>query len=296
MGWKYTRNGKRMKKLKIISWNINGRAGFGNYIIPVKPIMDTIIKQIPDVIVLTEFISVACGFQDLKYSLSELGYRVDISPYQVNTNGILIAYKKEYISNIINVKSLREPNFLYTQITVNEKELVIAGVRITTSNDWSDRKSQFEQVVKELKIVYSNNVDFILAGDFNNGNIQFESNLNHEYTNQRKKYNYQMIWKIIEHTEKWALITPDQGGQYVGGKFSIVTRSNDDMKLYHTKDDHIISTFSKDEFYIVDYSFDFVTKENGYGELKPTDYLSHLHTLPDHAVLIAEINFSKRIK
>lgn len=276
-----------MEKLKFMCWNINGRAGFGNYSIPVKIILDVIIQQKPHIIVLTEFISVANGCIDLKNSLNDLGYCVDVSPYQVNNNGILIAYKKEYKQETQKIKSLYEPNFMCTQIKLDKKKLVIAGIRIIPTDNWSDRKIQLKKFFNELNEMPTD-LDFIAAGDFNNGNIQFECNKNFDYPNcNRSYYNYQMIWRDVENN-KWSLITPDQGGPYKGGKYSIITK--DGEKKYHTKDDHIISSLSKDKFKNVDYNFDFVCEANGYGKLKSDDYLSDLIGLPDHAILISEIN------
>lgn len=37
------------------------------------------------------------------------------------------------------------------------------------------------------------------------------------------------------------------------------------------------------------YSWDFVSEKNGYGNLKPEDYKSHLVGLPDHAILSATV-------
>ena len=136
------------------------------------------------------------------------------------------------------------------------------------------------------------NKRFKMLLDANNGNIQFENDKEFKYPegSQRADYSYQQIWRRVEDKENWSLLTPDQGGPYNGGKYSVVTR--DKKKTYHTKEDHIISSFSKDCFSDVDYYWDFVSQANGYGNRTSSDYLSDLIGLPDHGVLVASFEIA----
>lgn len=282
---------KVKKSIKLLGWNINGRAGFVNYVVPVRLIIDSVIKIQPDIIVLTEFIRLACGFCELKNAFTDLGYDVECSKYQINTNGILIASKKEIQATEIDTTTMSKPNYLAKKLKINEKELLIVGTRIIPTDDWKERKEQLDNLIEKLETHKNTGGKFIVIGDFNNGNIQYESNKDFEYpkTCERHSYNYQIIWRIIEEDKKWSLITPDQGGPYNNGKFSIITKDNKG-KTYHTKDDHIISSLSKDNFSNYDYIWSFVSKENGYGDLTKNDYLSDLIGLPDHAILVTEIS------
>lgn len=102
----------------------------------------------------------------------------------------------------------------------------------------------------------------------------------------REFYNYQMIWRIVEQNG-YFLSTPDQGGKY-GSKYSLVTCDPQQDKKYFVKQDHIISKGV--HINNNDYIWDFVTPNNGYGNLKPEDYKSHLTGFPDHAILTVSIN------
>ena len=72
-----------MKKLKVMEWNLNGRAKNGGYIYPVKLILDNIAQINPDIIVFTELANYnkasddekKKGWEGLKFKLEyEEGY------------------------------------------------------------------------------------------------------------------------------------------------------------------------------------------------------------------------------
>lgn len=69
-------------------------------------------------------------------------------------------------------------------------------------------------------------------------------------------------------------MTPDKGGTYTNGKYSIITRYDNTGKLYHTKEDHILSSIKEEMFENVDYDWSFVNKKRDIlKEKKPTIYL-----------------------
>lgn len=305
-------------QLEAIAWNINGRANWNQkYEIPrfVVDIISNSHKIIyshknADIIILTEFV-IAKGWNYLQEKL-EKDY-VLITTYTAFQNSVLIGIKKSIIegktNDIVCTSQINDvysgdsiPDFLQIKLKVKkdcqEKEICVIGTRIRTTindfrqknerekqelldKDFQDRKKQFDAIVKHVK---SLNVPAIIIGDFNNGNIQYERNKNQEYTNiSRQFFNYQMIWRIIEDDNNWKLGTPDQGGDYTNGKFSYVSKDKS-----HTKEDHLICTGNSNVL-MCDYNWDFITKENGYDNLKPTDYKSDLSGLPDHAILVATV-------
>lgn len=278
-------------KMKFMEWNIHGMAGVGNYVIPVHMIMDTIFNIQPDVLVLLEFIEYATGFMDLKNSLEKSDFIVHTTKYKSGSNGVLIAVKNEYISKRMDESA----EYLEVGIASFSKKFLfsIIGTRILTQGCYSQfakRKELFDAIIEKQA-----NKDFIMLFDANNGNIQFEKDKNFIYQGQRSEYNYQQIWREIEDKRNWSLVTPDQGGPYNQGKYSVVTQSDNygEKKTYHTKEDHLISSFPKKCFSEVDYYWDFVNKYNGYGDRKSEDYLSDLIGLPDHGALVASFELTE---
>lgn len=270
--------------MKLMEWNINGRGGHNYGFIPVRMIIDEIMNISPDVIVLLEFIKAANGWCDLNTALDKLGYVVYTTKYLPGKNGVLIAIRKEWQSE----KVTEDIEYLAVKMRQSNYHITIIGTRILTQDEYEnfiERKKLFDALLNRLP-----NTPFIMLFDANNGHIQNEYDKYFVYKEgNRKHYNYQYIWGQVEDIKKWALITPDKGGRYTNGKYSIITGEHE-PENYHTKEDHIISSFSEALFENADYIWDFVDRKNGYGKKKPTDVISDLFGLPDHGILVADFN------
>lgn len=282
---------EKIKKLKIIEWNINSRAGYTSNI-PVNLIIDQILEINPDVVILTEFVK-TLGFLDLKTILEEK-YYVYTTDYKPNQNGILIAIaKKDGISvtteSIKNLNNENMPDFLEKDILVNQnRKIKIIGTRIQTNTkdtptqqelneDFHNRNKQFENCINYTETV---NYDTIIGSDFNHGAIKSETDKNYVYKGiSREFYSYQQIWRKTENNFK--LVTPHRGNYH---KFSYIDKNNIPIK-----EDHFIISKSLN-IESSDYNWNFITKKNGYGDIQPRDYKSFL-PLPDHAIAILEISF-----
>lgn len=275
--------------MRFMEWNIHGMGGYGRYVIPVNVIANTIMDIKPDVLVLLEFVECANGFCDLQNTLNKLHYKIFLTEIKKCSNGILIAVKDTFEAE----KVMEESEFLEIKLKYTDnKWLYVAGMRILTQGDYQSFENRKKLFDARLKILKEQERDFILLFDANNGSIQYECDKKFIYKEgERQHYSYQYIWRTVEDEYSWSLITPDQGGVYNGGKYSVVTGENTKKEEnYHTKEDHIISSFKKDKFQKQDYYWDFVSKRNGYGKRSKSDVLSDLIGLPDHAVLIAELN------
>lgn len=279
------KNMESKSKYKIMEWNINGRTGYGgHYQIPVKLLVDTIQEEAPDIMVLVEFVNVN-GYYDLSTLLNEMGYSIFSTKYQRGWNGIAIIVRSElqpvFVEERINMgNSDKWPDYLKVDIN----DLSIVGTRIRVDSDFSKRKEQLDLLLNRME---KYDKHFVVLGDYNNANIKNEEDVLFEtYDGQRRYYNYQMIWREVERKRKWSLLTPDQGLGY-NSQYSIVT----DYEGYisHTKDDHMITNLPKELCRVCKYKWDFVNERNGYGKRNSSNVLSDLIGLPDHAILVTEV-------
>lgn len=274
--------------IKTMSWNINGRTGFGGrYQLPVTLLVDTIQMINPDVCVLVEFVK-GNGYLDLENVLSEMGYKIFSTKYTKGWNGVAIIVKEElnpsYVEQRIDMEKCDIwPDYLRVDINSDGKQIAIIGTRIRTTPEFINRKEQFDLITKHLNCL---DKQFIVLGDFNNANIVNENDKQYEsYDKQRKFYNYQMIWRIIEDDNQWSLITPDQG-KGCDNSYSIMTKCFG--HACPTKDDHMITSVSKENIISAKYDWTFVTPRNGYGKMNEKCVLSTLVGKPDHAILLVE--------
>lgn len=289
------------KLLKVKEWNWRGAAatGWDNEYRIIPWMVNKVIEEKPDIININEFV-VSDGWDYFRNQLIENGYCYFMT-YSSYENGILIALKKETFeikcrNDVCVTKHIKDkynadlPDFLAITLKYKERPLTIIGTRIkvliNTNNynlDFKFRKRQFKTLLD-----YISNIEgrLLVTGDFNNGAIFNEIDKNHLYSNcSRKYYNYQMIWREVED-KKLSLSTPDRGGKY-GDKYSIVTFDSKLNKTYYTKEDHLISRgFETSK---CDYVWNFVTPENGYGNIEEQDYKGNIKFVPDHAMLYAEL-------
>lgn len=289
---------------KILEWNINGRAGYGDYVVPIRLIADEILKKAPDIFVLTEFVK-SLGWRDLTAILEER-YEICTTPYVPGENGILLAVaKKEGISvgdaRIRNEAWSRQadsfPDFLEQDVLINGSRVKIIGTRIQVGTqkapeeDFSHRARQFQALWH-----YVRTVDYptVVIGDFNHGVIRNEGDKYYTYPPDcaRCRYSYQHIWRTVEPMENgngWTLMTPAGGD---ADPFSFVAKVGHAQEsgqevVKSIKEDHLIVSRGI-QVKNMEYTWDFVTRKNGYRTLRAEDFKPDLG-LPDHAMLVAEI-------
>lgn len=281
-------------KLKVIEWNIHGAASMGwnnNYTIP-KFVVDRILNEKAEIIILTEFV-ISKGWDYLQSKFEENNY-VWFMTHTSYQNGILIAinkniegldleeikkYKGDKTSSTMDTDVAERPDFLQVEFKIKDQLIFIIGTRIR-DDSFKNKREQFENLLKQVKSIGEGGA-VIIAGDFNHGAIKNESDENYNYEGSvREDYNYQLIRKLFIDIN-YATYTPDYGTY--GRKFSWVME-NPAIKI---KEDHVITRNVK--VTNEDYLWDFVSQNNGYGNLKAADYKTHLKGLPDHAILVADI-------
>lgn len=257
--------------MKLIEWNIHGAAGYGNYSMP-SFIANTILDLNPDVAILVEFVF-AEGWGMVKKSLEKHYYLLS-SPYVSGTNGILIAIKKEVAGAGENMELVADlhteqpelPNFLQVKVLEGNKEINVLGVRIR--DDPETNEMQCKAVSDHIRTLSANST-IICAGDFNIWNRYVKERIGisdiqvytPEYTMEPGKFNTLSTWSAVIK------------GRYGGSGKALI--------------DHVIVRNAN--VCKIEYRWDFVNRKNGYGDLKAGDYKSHLSGLPDHAILLAEI-------
>ena len=254
-----------------MAWNIHGAGGYGNYAIP-NFVADKILNKNVDIAIIVEFIT-GKGWDYLIGTL-EKSYDIFISPYTSGINQVMIALKKEKgfeVKRILTENPIEKekPEFLQVETELEGKSFAIIGVRIKTQGKQID--SQFEFLKDHLKTLENSNV--LCAGDFNVWKTPLSKKLKLDKTS---KYNiftpeYSMVDGDFNTLDTWSAVIKNSKTNVVGKALI----------------DHIIAKGLgiKD----LKYSWDFVSEKNGYGNLKPEDYKSHLVGLPDHAILSATV-------
>lgn len=286
-----------MSKFKILEWNIRGAATMGwnnNYEIK-EFVVDTIMSEKEDIVILNEFV-ISKGWDYFQAKLADNNY-IWFMTYTSSQNGILIAInkniddleledKKIFGQNLISTKlssnQIGNPNFLQIKFQVNKQTVYVMGVRIR-QDSFKNRRKQFELLLDQVKSIKKDDY-IIIAGDFNHGAIKYESDLEYDYKgNDREYYSYQMIFREFMDIN-CEMHTPDKG-RY-GHKFSWVMKE----PMIKIKEDHLI-TRGNMILSESDYKWDFLTCGNGYKYLKPEDYKDVKCGYPDHAILIATVEF-----
>jgi len=289
-----------MSKIHAVEWNIHGAASMGwnnNYEIK-KNFVDELMVKKYHIIILVEFI-ISKGWDYFQEKLNENRYAWFMT-YTSSQNGILLAVSKDefdiehaQVVRDMDTAQPEKPDFLQVTVKHNNEPFTIIGTRIRVGDknnnlnmDFQSRKNQFDGLKDHLTNI--NNTTLIM-GDFNNGSIFNEYNKQYIYSNcARQYYNFQMLWRDVEGKINWNFNTPDKGGTY-GNKFSIVTEEKHTKKTYYTKEDHIISKGL--DITDCDYKWDFVKAENGYGSLNYRNFKSKMKGLPDHAMLVVDIDY-----
>ena len=267
-------------KLSILEWNIGGAAAFpwGNN--EIKPwIIKEILNELPDIIVLTEFV-VSKGWDILQDSLKASGYYWFISN-STGKNGILIAIKKhddfifsrilKYDDGTINTSEvlcgIDVPDFYEVIVDINNSPLSIIGIRIRKDINQNSKKYTAAQFKLLDSYLSSLNHKVICIGDFNAywaGKWKTSNN----YTLPKTSMNY-------------SLHTPPYN---VKEGFSYVQPNGTKVQL-----DHLITNLPINSS-IIKYDWGFLCNNNGYQNYTKESSLALLK-LPDHAILKCTIEW-----
>ena len=265
-----------LNKLEIMAWNIHGAGGYGNYAIP-NFVADKILNKNVDIAIIVEFIT-GKGWDYLIGTL-EKSYDIFISPYTSGINQVMIALKKEKgfeVKRILTENPIEKekPEFLQVETELEGKSFAIIGVRIKTQGTNKQIDSQFEFLKDHLKTLENSNV--LCAGDFNVWKTPLSKKLKLDITPEYNIFTpeYSMVDGDFNTLDTWSAVIKNSKTNVVGKALI----------------DHIIAKeLGIKEVIDLKYSWDFVSEKNGYGNLKPEDYKSHLVGLPDHAILSATV-------
>ncbi|GAU79576.1 endonuclease/exonuclease/phosphatase family protein [Fusibacter sp. 3D3] len=280
-----------MSKLKLMTWNINGRSrSYHNYIFPsfvIDEIMNSDINA--DIIILTEFIR-GRNWPAVSKQLSKKYWRYTYPNKTIKQNEVLIALKKDLkgfdydsikLTTVMNTTVQEKPNFFQVESIFNGNSLFIIGVRIkdTKNHDleFQALNDHFSSLPDASKI--------ICAGDFNEWPSHVKKNLNNiEIYSPRFNDNHSNINPMYRNPSRWSYVT---GNSQSPGKavIDLIATKNVTILRESTDSKSILNNYKM----LANYIWDFVTPNNGYGSLKPEDYKSHLAGLPDHAILTASI-------
>jgi len=294
--------GTAVKEIRIAHWNVNGRAG-KNTGYDLSPLITNEIvgkksASVPDIVVLTEFVA-ARNWKNVKSTLEEKQYLVFTSSYEQGKNGVLIALKKNFVtdstpSGKIKPMENEKPDFLQVKTMFNGIAIAIVGVRVRVRDssskdydakeDYKERKLQIDALNKHLQEHLQDVENTILVGDFNNSRICGDENKSYKEVKEEYRgldtydtYNYHMLKEALsQHT----IATPEKGFSWV------------DKKEFKYKLDHL---FTREGMKVLEceYSRDFVISENGYEGLTKENYKSDL-SYPDHAILTATLELPER--
>ncbi len=268
-------------KLHIMTWNIHGLDNFNNYQMP-EFVINTVLSRECDIVILTEFIR-NNQWSAISRKLAKKYWRYTYPSKSNRHNEILILVKKgidmfESNNNMDSLKSVslsndNSPNYLQISLKIKDgKILTICGVRIINIKDNYD--AQYEALAAQLNSLIKSNSMIVGGGDFNAWKNYVQKKLQQKKLQQINVITppYTMKPNDFSTLDNWSAIPKDKDGKI--GKALI---------------DHFITSESG-MITPNRYSWDFVSKENGYKDLKPEDYKSDLLYLPDHAILSGILN------
>ena len=249
--------------LRVMEWNINGRSGYAPFYMPVTLIADQILKRLPHIFVLTEFVP-AAGWFDLKALLAS-NFEIYVSPYQRGQNGICIGLRKNCGITFLSEEghSFSEgPDFHRIRVRANGVTISIVGTRIRVDSkklserDFQSRADQFRALADYL-VSLPESEQIIALGDFNNvrilgtGKETTQEEIEAVYTNEQGEkllqtvYGYQKIKAELRERTKntgrsLAVITPEGGLSSVGARFQ--GEKAEEPQNHCHKYDHVITS------------------------------------------------------
>lgn len=278
--------------LKILSWNVNQRAGYTNLNGIPELVLNELQKRNSDIVCLLEYFKTK-NHRSFCHSLENLGYRVFADERLMigKNNEVLIALKKTItVDDSLNVlpNDSRYPDFLQATIKNNDKKLHIIGTRIKISSppknisqkqkdsflikDANERMNQINNLLNYVKNLKGR---VCIVGDFNNYFYTENSKVDSWADDKRYLQNYYSYPLLVNAMSKLSLINHTPQGE-TDKVFSWTNRNVRSDKKY-VRNDHIFSNVSVSG---ERYCWNFLHSEN---------YIPDTVGYPDHAMLMATI-------
>lgn len=254
--------------LRVMEWNINGRSGYAPFTMPVTLIANEILKELPHIFVLTEFVP-AAGWSDLKALLAG-NFEIYVSPYQRGKNGICIGLRKNCGITFLSEEGHRfpeGPDFHSIRVRVNDGMTIsVVGTRIQVDSkkrdkkhnecDFQSRANQFCALADYL-VSLPEREHIIALGDFNNacirgtGNETTKEEIEAVYTDEKGEERLQTIYgyqkmkaELLEKTKNTGrsltVITPEGSLSSEGAWFQ--GEKAEEPQYQYRKYDHVITS------------------------------------------------------
>lgn len=255
--------------LSFLEWNLNARSGGPKYSIP-SFVIDKIQNEKADIIVLVEFSAPEAAWS--KFCEQLPAYALFCSPFQGGYNQVCIGVKKtlDYTAQPISrndtndIKDPKVPEYLQVDLKQDESTLLsIIGVRIKTQGN--QKPAQY----RWLKEMLSRKARFLCLGDFNCTSSELQGKIDPQ-TNA-------VVYGPRIKNGYHSYVFPD--GSTQGLDWAILKGGT----ANNPYPDQAKSPYAT-------YSWDFVTKANGYGDKTSQNYLDVLGK-PDHAMLKGKFRF-----
>lgn len=209
-----------MCEIAIAEWNVRGENSKHCQTYVAYRLMDleykkkdgSIIKG-ADIIVLTEYVEKKNYDGPFEKIMKESGYHLFRCSTTNRGNCILIAIRKNLVENGIDRRkriykmppsTISNPEFMcvYFELDIEGKKypISIIGYRAVTDSNWENRykmlENLFQYLANKLERKFLQNI--VWVGDFNNGKIEEENNIDYQYKKKNStKYNYQKIKKLF---------------------------------------------------------------------------------------------------
>lgn len=301
--------------LSVMEWNINGRSGYAPFYMPVTLIANLLLKELPHIFVLTEFVPTA-GWSDLKALLAG-SFKVYASPYRRGQNGVCIGIRKNCGITFLSEEGHifpKGPDFHRIKIRVDGVIISVVGTRIQIDSkkfekspecEFQSRSDQFCALADYLVSLHESE-HIVTLGDFNNacirgtGNEITQEEIEVAYTNEKGErllqtiYGYQkMKAEMLERTKNTgrslAFITPERESSYM---VQIIGNKAKAPKNHCHKYDHVITSLKGTAKYDWDFLEVYRQEQFEWNEQKHKKEIKAGY--PDHAVLWAELELPRQ--
>lgn len=240
-------------------------AASNNGVLPVKIIIDEVMRTSPDILLLSNYSRAALGRADFKGFLEEEGYRIAESPYMANQAGFCIAYKNFRFEMKKDTYPSFSPYYLPVTLSdkLSEKDIFVVAVKIPLTDNSGKNVDVREAIVKLCGLIserqnnYKKDAAIIAAGDFQEIPAWLGANT------------------VLPH-----ILSLCPTGEK---EWSFVHNNG-----WRNKIDHI---FISDVFECLsaENNWDFLT-DNAYADLKPDSHID-VPGVPNHSVLRASITY-----
>ena len=280
---------KENKIMHILEWNINQATNISNKNLIPEFVVDEIIKNNPDIFILTEFEKTR-NYEDIVSQFKDNGYDFEITNnITCKQNEVLIAWKSDKFT--INRNKIEKPlanddmsEVLIVPLKWKGIKFIVTGLRIKLfNNDYLMRKKQLENVMDLIDKKFSDYKYWIIGGDFNNNKSDY---INCQWGDKWSLGVIDSISKKYNCTRK----TPDSTeGSSIYNKNNYILFQEDHYivsKGVEVNNVHYCRNFTKCNSDIYLHGEDFQVYNSQLGTVTWT--IPFGSGVPDHAMLIAD--------